>query len=666
MAEVYLGRHTTLNRPVAVKILHSHLSEDDLLLNRFRAEAQAVAALRHPNIVQVLDFDVADDRPYIVMELLAGASLADYLRALHRAGQTLPPETTARLIASLAAALDYAHARGIVHRDIKPANVMLRRESGPLDLTAPLPTDAEAVLTDFGVMRMTDSTTRTASGVISGTPAYMSPEQARGETVDARSDIYSLGVMLYEMLAGRPPFDSETETPASLLIKHITASPPPLPQAGPAIQAVIDRALAKDRQARYQKAGDLAADLLSALGLAATVQRPTDLGTQKVAPLGRSPAPRAANLPWRVIAAVGAILVLGVGLFWGWRLFATSSSAQGKDFGTLSFQNGSNLVDEVTLAGVNLPQPKNGTQYEVWLINTGGEARHSLGVLKVDEKGRGQVNFVDPQGHNLLAEADRFEITLEPNPDPSPNPTDQVVFSGALPPLALVHIRHLLVAFAGAPNSTGLAIGLLSQTKLLDTTAQAMLAAQQAGNLAETRHNAEALVNVIEGKNGQDFGDVDGDGTVTNPGDGFGLLLNGDNLGYIQGTLAHAKLGAQTADATAHIQLHAGHVVICAQNLDGWAADLRDLSLQIARSQDVAAIGAKVRQAAALSDRLLHGQDLNGNEIVEPLPQEGGAETAYQHALYMADISVLSGPNRMPPPAPPGTSPPSGGNDYGP
>src|SRR5262245_31341991 len=165
MAEVYLGRHTTLNRPVAVKILHSHLSEDDLLLKRFRAEAQAVAALRHPNIVQVLDFDIADDQPYIVMELLAGSSLADYLRALHRTGQRLTPETTARLIASLAAALDYAHARGIIHRDIKPANVMLRRESDSLDLAAPLPADVEPVLTDFGVMRLVDSTTRTASGM---------------------------------------------------------------------------------------------------------------------------------------------------------------------------------------------------------------------------------------------------------------------------------------------------------------------------------------------------------------------------------------------------------------------------------------------------------------------------------------------------------------------
>src|SRR5262245_46862615 len=159
MAEVFLGHHTTLDRPVAVKILHGFLADDETSRARFRGEAQAVAALRHPNIVQVFDFDLADGaRPYIVMELLEGVPLDEYLQRLHETQHHLPPETAARLVAALAAALDYAHARGIVHRDVKPANVILRREAAPIATGDPLPLDVEAVLTDFGVSRLANVT----------------------------------------------------------------------------------------------------------------------------------------------------------------------------------------------------------------------------------------------------------------------------------------------------------------------------------------------------------------------------------------------------------------------------------------------------------------------------------------------------------------------------
>ncbi len=265
MAEVFVGHHTTLQRAVAVKVLYPHLAIEPRLLQRFQSEAQAVAAMRHPNIVQVFDYDIVEGSPYIVMELIEGLSLEAYLKQFHPYGKRIPPETTARLITSLAAALDYAHGHGIVHRDIKPANILLRRVSASIDPALPLPLDVDVILTDFGISRFREANPNTLSGTFSGTPAYLSPEQAQGKEVDHRSDIYSLGVTLYEMLAGHPPFDASDGNLLGILLKHVNESPPPLPDSNHTVQAVVDRALAKKPEERYQHAGDLADELLKAI-----------------------------------------------------------------------------------------------------------------------------------------------------------------------------------------------------------------------------------------------------------------------------------------------------------------------------------------------------------------------------------------------------------------
>jgi serine/threonine-protein kinase len=269
MAEVYIGRHTTLNRLVAVKILHSYLSDDPSLNERFRAEAQGVAMLRHPNIVQVFDFDIAEDQPYIIMEALDGPTLAEYLRVLHAAGGRLPLPIIARFVSAVASALDYAHTRGIIHRDIKPANIVLRSEGGrPVPRPPkPVPDDVGPVLTDFGLARMVNSPLISNSGTITGTPAYMSPEQARSDRISSYSDIYSLGVILYELLASHPPFRGET--PARLIFEHISQPPPSLRRARDdmpdAVEAVVMKALAKNPEERYETAGEMAAAMNEAL-----------------------------------------------------------------------------------------------------------------------------------------------------------------------------------------------------------------------------------------------------------------------------------------------------------------------------------------------------------------------------------------------------------------
>jgi serine/threonine protein kinase/formylglycine-generating enzyme required for sulfatase activity len=265
MAEVYLGTHITLARPVAVKVLHSFIEEEPIPLERFEREARVVAAMRHPNIVQIHDFDTIDGHPYIVMEYLKGPTLAKYLQ--HQRKKRIPHPQVARLLNGLAAALDYAHERGVIHRDIKPDNILLHNKTDEIPLDKTLPEDVEAVVTDFGLVRLVDTSTHTASGAAIGTPAYMSPEQALGAKIDHRTDIYSLGIVLYELLAGHVPFKADNLL--ALLSMQIDETPLPIPELPVGVQAVLDRALQKNLKDRYQSSLELAIDFSRSIGLIA-------------------------------------------------------------------------------------------------------------------------------------------------------------------------------------------------------------------------------------------------------------------------------------------------------------------------------------------------------------------------------------------------------------
>ncbi len=272
--EVYLGTHLTLDRPVAVKVLHSYIEQDPDLLLRFQREAKVVAGLRHPNIVQIFDFDAIDGHPYIVMEYLKGPSFATYLHGLHKRNERIPLYQVARLLKGLTAALDYAHDKDVIHRDIKPENIMLHGKTGEIPLDKPLADDVEPVIMDFGLVRIANTASQTTAKVISGTPAYMSPEQARGDQTDRRTDIYSLGVVLYEMLAGRVPF--EADSTYSLIYQQINDTPPPVPEISAPVQKVIDRALAKNPDDRYPSSGKMADDFLQAIGVSAETKAIVD------------------------------------------------------------------------------------------------------------------------------------------------------------------------------------------------------------------------------------------------------------------------------------------------------------------------------------------------------------------------------------------------------
>ncbi len=303
---------------------------------------------------------------------------------------------------------------------------------------------------------------------------------------------------------------------------------------------------------------------------------------------------------------------------------------------SVRFSDGSALSDQATVTLQGAPAPGANQQYEVWLLR-GDERRQSLGIITF-ANGQGRLRFAEPNGTLLLSDFDSAVVTIEPAPDNNPLPTADVLLRGQLPPEALMHIGHLLVARDDTPNNIGYAVGLRIQAQLLQEASAAQLAALQAQNLEQVKQAAEGIINLIEGNGGEHAGDLDGDGMVTNPGDGFGLLPSGAHVGYIQGTFEHAGLAAGTPDATSNIKLHAAHVQIAANNVSEWVSSLRDLTLKIAQATDLNAVDADVRSAAALTKRILDGQDVNGNEQIEPIPNEGGVQIAYLHAQFMADI----------------------------
>jgi serine/threonine protein kinase len=253
MAQVYRAYHPQLDRYVAVKVLRPDLVEDREFLARFSREARSVAALRHPNIVQMYDFDSQDGTYYMVMELLEGDTLKATLNVYRTAGKRMPMGDGLRILTDVLAGLEYAHQEGIIHRDLKPANILLDRRG-------------QAVLTDFGIAQIVGVTQYTVSGALMGTLSYMAPEQGLSGQCDARSDLYSLGIIYYELLTGRVPFDADT--PLAILMKHVN-DPLPLPRTiDPTIpepfEAAALKALAKQPSERYQSAAEMAEALRGA------------------------------------------------------------------------------------------------------------------------------------------------------------------------------------------------------------------------------------------------------------------------------------------------------------------------------------------------------------------------------------------------------------------
>jgi eukaryotic-like serine/threonine-protein kinase len=419
MAEVRRAVDTRLGRPVAIKQLRADLATDPTFQARFRREAQSAAGLNHPNIVAVYDTgEETDPRtgtsiPYIVMELVEGPTLRDVLRD----GRKILPERALELTQGVLDALGYSHRAGIIHRDIKPANVMLTQ-------------NGTVKVMDFGIARAVADTsaTMTQTAAVIGTAQYLSPEQARGETVDARSDIYSAGCLMYELLVGRPPFVGES--PVSVAYQHVRETPVPPSQLDPVITPDIDavtlKALAKDPADRYQSAREMKADItrvLSGQQATAVVPRiaedPTTALPTQVAPATMVAPDAAAGFPLdpdeeerkpRVGLAIAItaaiILVLGLGAFALYQILTPEEQT----------------VQTVAVPNVlNFPQKLAAEQLEAQQLKVTVKKENGK-----DDETKGTVTAQDPVADTVVELGSTVTIRVNVGPETGKIPSDLI------------------------------------------------------------------------------------------------------------------------------------------------------------------------------------------------------------------------------------------------
>ncbi len=674
MATVYQAYQRDVDRSVAIKVLPPHPGQDKQFVERFRLEARTIARLQHPHILPLYDYGDENDILYLVMAYVDGGSLSDRIRR-----SKLSLDEVQTVFQQVASALDYAHRQNVIHRDIKPDNILLDQEGN-------------ALLSDFGIVKLIEDSgtgvSLTGTGGLVGTPAYMSPEQAQGLTVSQQSDIYSLGIVVFEMLTGQQPY--QAETPMQVVLKHITAPVPAIrevaPDLPPELEAVIQQALSKDPTQRYDSAQAFYADFVRAVQgdqpVAATrinlnqTMMPNAATTLMPAGTVQLQPTMVAQSPWNPLVLLGgfaiiALLVVAVVVIvlnfnrpasvtvptleqpTSAVVLAPVNTAP--TFGKVTFSTETAPGDTANVQVSGLTQPASGSQYVVWLENTRDQTTTNIGSLKIDALGNGQFVYTDAAGR-MLPTVYNAVVISEENSAAAAQPSGKIAYSGFLPPELMSALDEILVA---SPDGIPLAVPAAADAYAVPTTdanatleaapangsliagalEEANIAMKHAGLAAKatsvaTMHtHAEHTINILHGTH-QDY---NGDGQGQNPGHGFGVPYFLDRIEQ----KLDAAANAPGADRVMQNQIEL--IRVCIVNSRSWVDQISTLEAELLPAADMESVHQQLVDSTALADALVNGTDLNQNGQVEPFEGECGLQQINTFGISVGNLTLLAG-----------------------